>query len=595
MADKDYKKYKDSSPEATVERVLKIMARLGLTPQEKWLRTIEGAVSLRLEFAGTGCGVNGKGTDDAFARASAYGEAMERLQSGFLPKITMTDDATRDYLDFVKAPDEKVLNLEEILAEDCALVKEMADNYYADPPGEPWPRPRPEGKAAVVEALRGWLQLTRGPGEENFNCLPYYSLKKSGLQMVPAWEADYYQGSNGQCAGNTPPEALVQGMSELCERFALMKIVRERLVLPEIPRPYFARHYPRIAALQENLEALGPFKVKVLDASIGLGLPVISVLFVHQGIHGYRISYGSHPSLAVATERCLTELLQGFTPLAENNVAWGCLPLDKDDCFDFGDYYNLENTQINGSGYKHLDYFVPLGQWDEAAWQEWPLTGNQEMLRTLTDKLLQLGKDILVRDNSYLGFPAYTILVPGVGGIGSNRHQQVLKTAANWWLYRRQNPTALNFAECRRLLLALMHNSRTADRYPVLPGVPDLAVGAALCRKLGRVKAMASFTRLLAEIVTPEEKDYYQCLDKWVWLTNSGREPWPHLELFFGQKLTAKIREEWIDTCPLERLQQGVPVTDEEVRTNCCRLRRRLKEAQQANPIEQEALKNLFT
>ena len=590
MTDKRYNKYKESSPEATVARIQGIMVNLGIQPEEKWLRTVEGAVSLRLEFAGTGCGVNGKGTDEAFARASAYGEAMERLQSGFLPKATMVEAAVQGYLGFTKAPDEKRLTLDEVLDSGCALLEELTDNFFAPDPDDFWPKTRPAGKAATREALASWMWHLHGPEATSTSCLPYYSLKKGQVEMVPAWEADYYQGSNGQCAGNTPVEALVQGMSELCERYALVKVARERLVLPEIPRDYFARQFPRIAALQEELEALGPFQVKVLDASLGIGLPVISVLFVHRGVHAYRITFGGHPSLAVAAERCLTELLQGFSPLSEQNVAWGCLPLDKDDSFDFGGFYNLENTQINGSGYKHVDFFAPRGAWDEAAWVSWPLTGNQAMLQALTGKLLQLGRDLLIRDNSYLGFPAYTILVPGVGGIGCSRRQQEIAAAVSWWSHRGRNGAPLTPEECRRLLLVLKHNSRSVDRRPVLPGVPDLAVGAAVCRKLGRTKGMVSFTRALAQVAAPEEKDYYQCLDKWAWLTSIGRDPWPYLELFFGAELPAQIRTQWADTCPLERLrQQGAP-GDESMREKCGQLRRRLKEAQQANPIDQAAL-----
>jgi len=592
MADKEYQKYKEAAPEATIQRIKSIMARVGIVPEEKWLRSVEGSVSLRLDFAGTSCGVNGKGTSDAYAQASAYGEAMERVQSGFLPKTSLIDQEAWEYLSFAKAPDEQILSLEELIAQEGALVEELTDNFYAYEgpkssgvwPGTPL---RPEGKSATREALTFWHGINGNSVEGGFICLPFYSLNKGRLEMVPAGLAEIYQGSNGQCAGNTPVEALVQGMSELCERLALKRIIEKRLVLPEIPREYFARHFPRIAALAEEIEALGPFQVKVLDASLGQGLPVISVLFVHQGVHGYRISFGGHPSLAVATERCLTELLQGFSPTSPEHLRWGCLPLDKDSSFDYADYYNLENAQINGTGFLHPEFFAPRGQWDEAAWQRWQLPDNEAMLRALTNTLREMGRDVLIRDNSYLGFPAYTILVPGVGGIAASRRQIKVMGALRWWTRRQQHPEPLTPAECQRLLIALGHNSRSVDRRPILLGISDLEIGAALLKKLGRLAGMASFTQRLAAQADPVTKDYFACLDKWVWLVHRGYDPWPHLQLFFGAELSERIRLEWVEVCPLERLRQAAQAPDPSVSQACSQLRRRLKDAQQANPLDQ--------
>lgn len=74
-------KYKDSLPQETIAKAQEILSLLGIEYNETIHNPIEGLYSVRLNFPSIDWGVNGKGTTKDFCRASAYGEALERIQN----------------------------------------------------------------------------------------------------------------------------------------------------------------------------------------------------------------------------------------------------------------------------------------------------------------------------------------------------------------------------------------------------------------------------------------------------------------------------------------------------------------------------------
>ena len=54
-------------------------------------------------------------------------------------------------------------------------------------------------------------------------------------------------------AGNSFEEAMVQGMSEIIERYVQKKIIKERISLPDIPVEYIKK-YPHIYEMFRKLE-----------------------------------------------------------------------------------------------------------------------------------------------------------------------------------------------------------------------------------------------------------------------------------------------------------------------------------------------------
>ena len=77
---------KEANPIITVKRIKKILNYYGLNVIEKDINYVEGFwYSIRLEIVNLqGVGSNGKGITIEYARASAYAELMERIQSGTL-------------------------------------------------------------------------------------------------------------------------------------------------------------------------------------------------------------------------------------------------------------------------------------------------------------------------------------------------------------------------------------------------------------------------------------------------------------------------------------------------------------------------------
>lgn len=72
--------YKDSSPDATVDRLLKILHECGIDTEEAWGdKSSVDTYSLRVAIKGTTIGTNGKGVTEEYARASAYAEFFERF------------------------------------------------------------------------------------------------------------------------------------------------------------------------------------------------------------------------------------------------------------------------------------------------------------------------------------------------------------------------------------------------------------------------------------------------------------------------------------------------------------------------------------
>ena len=121
-------------------------------------------------------------------------------------------------------------------------------------------------------------------------------------------------GSNGGGAGNTPAEAIGHGLDEICERYAKQQIYTKRLTPPTISAEYIEDNYRFLHTIIQEVQEKYGYKVIVKDASLDKNLPVVAVLIIDQLNHKYLVNFGSHPSFAVALERCFTELFQVFDP-----------------------------------------------------------------------------------------------------------------------------------------------------------------------------------------------------------------------------------------------------------------------------------------
>jgi ribosomal protein S12 methylthiotransferase accessory factor len=187
--------------------------------------------------------------------------------------------------------------------------------------------------ARILDIPLQWIEGSTHPDGE-----PY---------LYPINWHNYQFGSNGLCAGNTAPEALIQGECELIERENIYRLfaLREpgiRLDLSDV-------HCPALRNLLDEATAAG-FTLTLLDLSYDSGKPT----FIARGIHADSIGTpiyqgvgsGTHPDPDRALTRAITEYFEGWSQTREvmafapSNTDWAktlksCAPVHGGFCVNY--------------------------------------------------------------------------------------------------------------------------------------------------------------------------------------------------------------------------------------------------------------------
>ena len=209
-------------------------------------------------------------------------------------------------------------------------------------------------------------------------------------------------------AGNTLAEAQVQCLSEIFERAVKREILEGEIALPEVPQKVLEK-YPGILAGIRSLEEQG-FPVLVKDASLGGIYPVMCVTLMNPRTGGVFASFGAHPSLEVALERSLTELLQGRSLEGLND-----LPPPTFASEAVTEPNNFVEHFIDSSGIVSWRFFSAKSNYDFVEW-DFSSQGenpNVEEVATLLGILKRIGKEVYMAVYDELGAIACRILVPG--------------------------------------------------------------------------------------------------------------------------------------------------------------------------------------
>ena len=290
MSENNNRPYKCADPLSTINRVRQALERCGLFTIEKGFYHPSANVACSRVMLGDeellsfGVGTNGKGMNMRYALASAYGEFLERLQNGMLFPNRQLQFSPNGLFRF--GPDEILCTPEETVAECGDIVREIF-NLSTD-----------------ADALN---LLKQAFGDKRVLCAPFADITGGCVRNVPIKLFYNTSGTNGMCAGNTPLEAIVHGISEIAERFAMREIYMERITPPIVPPECFEG-----TVIHDRLEAMRPlgYRYEIRDCSLGIGLPVIGLLlFNEKGEHTFHL--GADPRAHVALERCLTEIFQG--------------------------------------------------------------------------------------------------------------------------------------------------------------------------------------------------------------------------------------------------------------------------------------------
>ena len=245
--------------------------------------------------------------------------------------------------------------------------------------------------------------------EDKIVALPFTEKSSGDTVCFPLNILSNLYVSNGLATGNTPQEAQVQALSEILERYAKIEIIKNGYALPEYPDEIvqsFERVYRDVLALRE----LG-YIVEVLDASLGGEFPVTAISLINQKNSSLFVSFGAHPILEVSLERTMTELMQGRG--LEN---LGAFEVPTFDMSFVSDSFNLESHFINSDGKLGFGFLNSVKSFEYATWN-YNGDGCEEEYNYLTDIIDNMGKEIYLREYSYLGFYSCQMIVPGVSEV----------------------------------------------------------------------------------------------------------------------------------------------------------------------------------
>ncbi len=389
---------KDLPLEQTIANMSGVLADLGIKIEiASWRNLVPNVWSLHVRDAHSPmCFTNGKGASKESALASALGEYIERLNCNHFYNDQFWGEDIADAA-FVHYPNERWFKP----GPDDALPAEILDAYCL-------PIYDPEGE------LRGshLYDTNSGNVQRGICALPYVRQSDGAVVYFPTNLIDNLFLSNGMSAGNTLAEAQVQCLSEIFERAVKREILEGELALPDVPPEVLAK-YPGIVAGIEELERQG-FPVLVKDASLGGAYPVMCVTLMNPRTGGVFASFGAHPSLEVALERSLTELLQGRSFDGLND-----LPPPTFESNAVTEPNNFVEHFIDSSGVVSWRFFSAKADFE---FVEWDFSGqgedtNAEEAATLFGILEDLGKEVYMAVHDQLGATACRILVPGYSEI----------------------------------------------------------------------------------------------------------------------------------------------------------------------------------
>ena len=407
MKQERLKPYKEETPISTINLIRSIISSLGLLVSEKIIKN--GAFfACRIEIINEGVsqyhiGTNGKGISIELALASAYGEFIERLQNKILFKneyfFTRYFEKNSSFSEwiqknsvqqpFVFDPNEKFIGVEDLLNDHSTSL--ALSNLLA-----------------TEDRIKLYRLLDSIIGKEKFLCVPFYSLIDNRETYLPIDILLQCVSSTGMCAGNTKYEALVQGFSEILERYAIREIYTKQLTPPTISKEVFKEYdvFDEILQIEES-----GLRLEIKDFSLGIELPVIGVIVYDEENLRYNVKVGSDPWPITALQRCLTELHQSFN---------GIRLIEKKD----QDYFNCLSEEERYLNLSNI-YNTATGQWPSSIFKEeysYSFSSldfrhgisNETDFEFLYHIVKGLGYDVFIRNVSFANFPSYYIVIPGL-------------------------------------------------------------------------------------------------------------------------------------------------------------------------------------
>ena len=350
---------------------------------------------------------------------AGYAEFFERMQNGMF-RFRM--EKPTEEIPFVNSPDEMHLTVEQVLGiENIAnkgekpKEKQEENNKIQNSFFENILKQNGKDEVTNEEKIDYIKEILNEKSnlveKEEYNYLPYYSVKNKDLEYIPDRLFSYLFDTNGMCAGNSPEEALIEGLSEILERYAGMRIFKDKVTLPEIPDEYIEK-FPKVKNMVKRLKENKDYYFKLVDCSFGGKYPVAGLYIIEKNTGKFGFKMGAHPDYGIAMERCFTEAAQGRDIY---EYAETCL-------FDFYGGEDSKNRNLTEFIFADLS-LVPYQVIGEKADYEFtPMPDvsnldNKTILKNMVNRILNDGKDILIRNLSTLGFPTFSIAIPSMSEV----------------------------------------------------------------------------------------------------------------------------------------------------------------------------------
>jgi ribosomal protein S12 methylthiotransferase accessory factor len=403
--------YKKSNPEGTITKIKDILKEIDLVPSETFSANPYPEIySMRLELPQNkgSFGTNGKGRSMEYSVASGYAEFMERLQNNIFGTFsrTLMKEIKKEH-GFYYAPDEKYITKEDFFALPNGIIEDIIT--YKN-----------NGKEEFIDSYCKRLEEN---GIEGIVSIPFYDTKNKKLEYIPVNLLSLTVGSNGMAAGNTVPEAIFQGLCELMERWGAAEIFYNQVTPPTVPDE-FLKQFTEEYKIIENIEKNEDYKVIVKDFSANKRIPSIGLMIIDKKQKKYKLNVGSDTCFQVALSRCLTEVHQGIKNQKDFENEMLDIPTETAEYFlinnattEFVKYSEFSKFTVDNTGVYPLSLFKDTPDYKFDAELYTPKESYSEEVKSMIFNLHNMGYNVYIRDNSYLGFPSIMVYIPEVSAL----------------------------------------------------------------------------------------------------------------------------------------------------------------------------------
>ncbi len=512
MSEKDIQviAYKDEVPSNTVKRIKAILQKYNVKVIENWWETgVPYCYIVALAVDGTSFHTTGKGLTKELALASGYGELMERFQLGYVGR----KDVQKDGVFSLNDSQSETIDAQALLERNrkwYELFSNRLETYV--------------GKQYTPEEI----VMQYADQEGKVLCTPYYCITTDSKEHLPVALRKAAYTASGCASGNTLEEAIIHAISEIVERYSLIKISSDNISPPDIPEGVlqkFKHAYSIISCMREH-----GYRVIVKDCSLGQKYPVVCVCCINEADGRYHTHYGADPILEIAIERALVEPFQGrdIKKLAKH----------EDFVERTGKHLNVSNLEkevVWGSAEKPYFFFTGTPHYEYNQNVGFSGKNNREMLNECVSYFKNMGYDIIVRDSSCLSFPTVQVIIPGYSEVACHRISPTYEDDKVGAVVSKTLKD-LSKASFEDLVLTLAYMAKKKDAFSKLAGLhlkiekkPENRLKwfalAYINYSLMRHSETVKYINLLLNSEDAENDDFLLCLKRYLNLSEQAVSP----------------------------------------------------------------------